>query len=267
MALYESSDFDINSVGVPLTGMAAYAPVAAANVVSDTDLGSATLTLPAAYRRLGLYKDDGGAEDGRDDEDAIKFFQQGYKIPGAGTLTVKIGLAEDNPAVNALLDGKDPDANGVVYVDSSLPAGTFLLFVATRYKNGTELRRNGVARIKEVETDKEENGSVRAKTVTFEWAPDPLVNMAPFKKWFGIPGGVTLTVAPTTASVKVGQSTQLTATVTPSTLQVAWRSSDPQTARVDEHGTVTGVKAGGPVTVTASAGGKQATATVTVTEP
>ena len=35
--------------------MAAYAPGAAANVVSDTDLGSATLTLPAAYRRLGLY--------------------------------------------------------------------------------------------------------------------------------------------------------------------------------------------------------------------
>ena len=122
MALYTADDYDLNEVGIPITGMAAFAPLAAGNVIADEDMGKPDITFPAAYRRLGLYKEDGGAEEGRDDKDATEFFQQGYKFPGESTQTVKIGLAEDNPNVNALIDGKEPDANGVVYVDSSLPS-------------------------------------------------------------------------------------------------------------------------------------------------
>ena len=75
-----------------------------------------------------------------------------------------------------------------------------------------------------------------------------------------------LTVAPTTANVVIGSTTQLTATVTPSnsTDNVEWTSSDTSVATVDNTGLVTGVKAG-TATITAKAGEKEAKCTVTVT--
>lgn len=265
MALYTSDDYDLNAVGIPLTGLAAFAPVTEANVIPDADMGSPTIKLPSAYRQLGLYKDDGGPQDDRDDDDALEFFQDGFKLPGNSTVTVEIGLAEDNLNVNALIDGKEPDENGVVYVDASLPAATFIFFVATRFKNGMELRRNGVARVQSIEVDQEERGSVRGKSVTFEWVPDPLFKMSPFKKWFGTPGSITLDVAPKAVSVEENKTTKLTATTSPSGLQVTWKSADEATATVASDGTVTGVKAGGPVTITASAGSAKSTTQVTVT--
>ena len=265
MPLYTSDDYDLNAVGIPLTGLAAYAPVLKANVVPDADLGSPTITLPSGYRQLGLYKDDGGPQDDRDDDDPLEFFQDGYKLPGNSTVTVQIGLAEDNLNVNALIDGKEPGENGVVYVDASLPAATFILFVATRFKNGRELRRNGVARIQAIEIDQEERGSVRGKSVTFEWVPDPLFKMSPFKKWFGTPGTVSLSITPRTVSVAQNATTKLSATTSPTGLQVSWTSSDDSIATVSTDGTVTGVKAGGPVTITASAGSAKSTTQVTVT--
>lgn len=263
--LYASEDFHLDEVAVPLTGVAAFAPVAAQNVISDQDMGAATLALPAAYRRLGLYKNDGGVEEERDDEDATEFFQDGYKIAGLSKQSVKIGLAEDNENVNVLIDGREPNEHGVIYVPASLPSATFLLFVATKYKNGKELRRLGVARISAVEVDQEERGSVKGKTVTFEWVPSPLLDMAPFKKWLGVPGGVTIAVSPKTAQVKVGKTVKLKATVTPDGRPVKWESDKPESARVDETGLVTALKSeGSPVTITASSGGKSDTATVTV---
>lgn len=184
----DSSGNDLSAVGVPLTGLAAIAPVDAENVIPDADMGSTPLTLPAAYKKLGLYKQDGGPQEARDDEDAIEFFQVGYKIAGDGTLTIVINLAEDNATVNQLIDGKEPDEHGVVYVDSNLPDALWCLFVDTIFKNGTELRRNGVARVQAVEVDQEERGSVRGKAVTLEWVPDTLFNGAPYKKWLGKPG-------------------------------------------------------------------------------
>ena len=264
--LYDSTtNFDLNSVGVPVTGIAAFClAVTAENVIKDTDLGGPSLALPAGYLRLGLYKEDGGVEEGRDDEDATSFFQEGEKLAGASTQTVSVGLAEDNVNVNRLIDGKEPDENGVVYVDSSLPDAKFILFIATRYKNGFELRRNGVARIQSVEVDQEERGSVKAKKVTFEWVPDALFNNAPYKKWLGVPGGITVQLDQQPASVAVSKTIVLHATVTPSNGQtIVWTSSDPLTAKV-ENGTVTGVKAGGPVTITASVGKQKATCKVTV---
>ena len=183
----DSSGNDLSAVGVPLTGLAAIAPVDAANVIKDEDMGRTPLALVEAYVKLGLYKQDGGPQEARDDEDAIEFFQVGYKIAGDGTLTIQINLAEDNEAVNKLIDGKEPNEQGVVYVDSNLPDALWILFVATRFKNGNELRRNGVARVQAVEVDQEERGSVRGKSVTLEWVPDDLFNGAPYKKWLGKP--------------------------------------------------------------------------------
>jgi len=77
-----------------------------------------------------------------------------------------------------------------------------------------------------------------------------------------------LTVSPKTSEIKVGDSVQLTATITPSdatVTTVTWTSSDPTIATVDSNGKVTGIKEG-TVTITATTtdGSKSDTATVIV---
>ena len=79
-----------------------------------------------------------------------------------------------------------------------------------------------------------------------------------------------VTVAPATASVATGQTVQLSATPTdangnPLTGRViTWASSDNTIASVNGSGLVTGVAAGGPVTITATSEGKSGTASITV---
>ncbi len=72
----------------------------------------------------------------------------------------------------------------------------------------------------------------------------------------------TVTVSPATAELTVGGTTKLTAE-TNITDGVVWTSSDEKVATVSEDGTVT-AKAVGTVTITATAGTKSATCTVTV---
>lgn len=71
----------------------------------------------------------------------------------------------------------------------------------------------------------------------------------------------------TTASVAIGAAAQLTATVAPENADdktVTWTSSDNAVATVDSTGKVTGVAAG-TAGITATASGKTAKATITVT--
>lgn len=77
-----------------------------------------------------------------------------------------------------------------------------------------------------------------------------------------------VSVAPTTASINVGATTQLTATVAPSNATnktVSWSSSNAGVATVNASGLVTGVTAGtANITVTTADGGFTATSAVTV---
>jgi hypothetical protein len=181
---------DLDAVSVPITGLAAFAPLLEANVIEKADLGASPLVLPAAFKRLGLYKQDGGPAASRESGDALEFFQKGYTLAGDGTRTVVIGLAENNAAVLQLTEGKEPDENGVIEVSSSLPDNRFILLVVTKYRNGTEDRDLGVASVTAVEPDQAERGSVKGSNVTFTWQEDPLFNDAPFWHWHGVPGSL-----------------------------------------------------------------------------
>ena len=74
-----------------------------------------------------------------------------------------------------------------------------------------------------------------------------------------------ISVSPTTDSIEIEETTTITATTTPSGQSVAWHTSNPTIATV-ENGVVTGVGAGVAV-VTAASGNYAASATITVTEP
>lgn len=73
----------------------------------------------------------------------------------------------------------------------------------------------------------------------------------------------------TEASLEIGQSLTLTATVLPDTATdktVEWQSSAPASVEVDQNGKVTAISEGS-ARITASAGGKTATCQITVTTP
>lgn len=80
----------------------------------------------------------------------------------------------------------------------------------------------------------------------------------------------TVVLAPSTATVVEGGTTSLAATLrsaegaTLTGRTVTWSSDNVSIASVSAGGTVTGIAAGGPVTITATSEGKSATATVTV---
>lgn len=78
-----------------------------------------------------------------------------------------------------------------------------------------------------------------------------------------------VTISPATATIKVGESTTLSATITPADATdktITWSTSDETVATVDA-GTVTGVAEGSAtITATTKDGGKTATSTVTVSQ-
>ncbi len=184
----DSQGNDLAAVGVPIGGLLAFAPYDPDNVITDTNMGKTPLTLPEGYQLLGLVKQDGAPQHSREAGDATEFWQKGYLLAGEGTRTIQVNLAENNAAVIKLVEGKEADANGVIYVDSSLPDARVILFQATKFKNGREERYNGVAQVTAIEVDQDERGSVRGRSVTLTWQEDPLFNGSPFKYWHGTPG-------------------------------------------------------------------------------
>jgi uncharacterized protein YjdB len=85
-----------------------------------------------------------------------------------------------------------------------------------------------------------------------------------------VPPVASVTVAPSTATVEIGKTVQLAATTRDASgnvltgRTVAWRSLNTAVATVSSSGLVTGVAAGGPVSIEAASEGKTGTAEITV---
>lgn len=187
----DSQGNDLDAVGVPITGVVAFAQLDVANVIAKSALGASPLVFPTGYKKLGLVKQDGAPAETRETGDAIEFWQKGYSIPGEGTRSVKVTLAEDNAAVMQLTEGKTPDANGVIEVSSSAPGNRFILFEEIRYRSGKARRREGAATVTAIEPGQQTRGETPGVAVTFTWAEDPLFNNAPFWQWGpAVPGAV-----------------------------------------------------------------------------
>lgn len=100
-------------------------------------------------------------------------------------------------------------------------------------------------------------------------SPGPVDSLAPSFAKGGPPNKVkSVTVSPSSATVAVGATQQLTATVNPSTTgaTVTWSSSNSSVATVSATGLVTGVNPGS-ATISASAGGKTGRSAITVSSP
>ncbi|MEK0215837.1 hypothetical protein [Bifidobacterium mongoliense] len=175
---------DLSKVNIPIGGALAFAPYDKANVIADADLGATPLKLPAAYKTLGLMKKDGAPQTSIDQEDSTEFWQKGYEKPGDATRTVEVTAAEDNPAVLQLTEGKTPNVDGIIYVDSSLPAARIMLSELVKYRDGgVERRRNGVAQVTKVEPGQDSRGENPGVKITLKWQEDPLFNGSPYKQF------------------------------------------------------------------------------------
>lgn len=166
---------DLSAVGVPITGFAAVQLTGSPSYLSASVGGTLPITLPSGYEKVGLFKVDGGPQEGGDAGDAIEFFQQGYKLAGDDQPTIQINLAQFDATVRRLTTGKVPDANGMIVITGLTPDNTFPLLVVTKYKNGGTRVRNGLARISAVETDQETRGEVNGRATTFEWITDETI--------------------------------------------------------------------------------------------
>lgn len=173
---------DLAAVGVPIGGLVAFAEHDEAAVIADTDFGKTPLELPKGYKKLGLVKVDGAPQHSRDSDDAREFWQQGYSIAGPGTRSFEVNAAENSAVVDKLTEGKEPDVNGIIYVDSALPDARLIFFVATKFRNGVEERYNGVGQVTAIKFDQDTRGEVRGKSITVEWKEDDLFKGSPFKK-------------------------------------------------------------------------------------
>lgn len=176
---------NVGAVGIPITGNAGVAPVDVANVLSASAGGAKSLVLPAAFRKLGLFKTDGGFEwTTEKDGDDIEFFQSGYSIPsGLAKAELVLTLAQTDAVVREVSYGKVPDANGYITIDAGGHATRYLVFTEEIFKNGWVERRQGVASVASVKIDKSTRGEIRSTQLTFKFDRSDFFGGNHFGQW------------------------------------------------------------------------------------
>lgn len=166
---------DIDSVDIPITAALAIAPYSADNILESAAGGAATVELPEAYMKLGLIKQDGGANESQEQDSPIEFFQDGYKKALDPTISIQWGLAEFNQVVRQLITGKEPDEHGMIAVSTWTPDTKWCVYYEEVYKGGRIRRLNGVMQVTGTEVDQSERNAVKGRNVTLTWQTDPLV--------------------------------------------------------------------------------------------
>lgn len=176
---------DITKVLIPLGGALGFAP--ALTVVPTPSAGAATgFVLPAAFKKAGLLKVDGGpqlawAASG----DPIEFWQDGYTIPGGlADVTFAATLAQTDPFARELVYGKTPDVNGFLTVDGGGHNIQKVLFTEEIFKNNI-IRRRVADRVtlKSVAEDKNTRGEVLGYACVWKIDRSPTFNNDHFGEW------------------------------------------------------------------------------------
>jgi hypothetical protein len=182
---------DLGAVGIPIDGSLGFAP--AGTLLPTEDEGSVRgFTLPAAYKKAGLFTEDGGFEwELEPDGDPIKFFQQGYQIPsGLANANLTVKLAQYDPITQLLAYGKTANDNGYITIDAGGHALSFVVFTEEIFKNGTIRRRVAECSVTSAKVDKAENGSVNGTEVVFSAKRLPELDNEHLGEWL-LPRGFT----------------------------------------------------------------------------
>lgn len=176
---------DITAVAVPVTGNLGIAPKGT-TLVTPTEGGASDFTIPAAFKKAGLVKDDGGPQwSWEPDGDPIQFWQDGYSIPsGKANVTLEASFAQTDDFVRSIVYGAEADANHYIIVDGGGSALEYVLFTEEVFKNGVIRRRQAaVASVQSVKEDQSKRGEVLGYDVVFEIKRSPLLANGHFGEW------------------------------------------------------------------------------------
>lgn len=175
---------NINAVGVPITGLLAYAP-ATATIPSPEEGAAEDLELGEDFRRVGLLTEDGGFEWTEEpDGDPIEFWQDGYSIPtGNANVELTFTAAEESPVTRYLRTGKTPDANGYLTVDGGGVTKRHAFFSEEIFRNGAIRRRVAFGRVVTAKLQKNERGNVQGIEFTVHVSRHAAFNGEHYGEW------------------------------------------------------------------------------------
>lgn len=280
---------DLDSVEVVLGGGIRFAPYDEANVITP-EMIAATKTpeevadaLPEIFKSpesgVGLITSDGGPQDARDADDATEFYQAGYSLNADPSLTTAFTIAENNELTRRMTIG-EPDEYGVYHVTDILQNDKWIAYQEESIRgSGGKVRvrrRAGVIKLTGNEPNQSERGVVKGSAWTATWQTDSLFDPeAKYLESYYEPDKIPVsgvTVTPDTTTLKNGETTTLTASITPENAYdktVTW-SADDSGAKVTltPSGTtckVTGKADSGTVNVTCTTKDGSKTDSVTVT--
>lgn len=181
----DSQGNDIAAVAVPVTGFVALAPFGTA-LPTPVEGADPDFILPAAFKKLGLLKTDGGPGwTWEQTGDPIEFWQDGYSIPsGLANVQLAATAAEMNDWVRQIKSGKVPDANGFITFDGGGHATQYVAYTEEIFKNGMIRRRvSANAQVASVVEDRNTRGEVLGDAFTFKVGRSPLLANEHFGEW------------------------------------------------------------------------------------
>lgn len=181
----DSAGNDILAVAVPVTGFIGIAPFG--TVIPTPAAGAEEgLTLAAAFKKLGLLKNDGGPQWAWEQSgDAIEFWQDGYSLPsGLANVTLSVTAAQTDAWVRELISGATPDENGYINFDGGGHATQYVVFTEEIFKNGAIRRRVAAnVQVQSVVEDRSTRGEVLGYAITFKVNRSPETGNAHFGEW------------------------------------------------------------------------------------